>query len=96
MAFSPKQNLMIHQKKKVFGIIFSALLISAVFLVKNIVGATIDTLGNTITGANINIANISSYAVNLQFSGTLDVGDIATIELIDSAATSISQIYTGV
>ena len=39
---------------------------------------------------------MSSYDVNLQFSGTLDAGDIATIELIDSATTKISQIYTGI
>jgi hypothetical protein len=88
--------MMTHQRKKVFGMIFFALLITTVFLMKNTVGATIDTLGNTITGANINISNANNYDVNLQFSGTLDAGDIATIELIDITANSISGTYIGI
>jgi len=38
---------------------------------------------------------MSSYDVSLQFSGTLDVGDIVTIELIDSTGQNISNIFTG-
>ena len=87
---------MIRQKKKIFSIIFSALLISAVFLVKNAVEATINATDNSITGTNINIANVTGYDISLQFSGTLDAGDIVTSELIDSTTTSIAQIYTGV
>jgi len=90
--------VMIHQKKRIFGIIFSIVLISLVFLMKNIVWAAVDSNPGThiITGTNISGGNISNYNVSLQFSGFLDVGDIVTVQLIDSSlATSTPQIYTG-
>lgn len=84
---------MLHQKKKVFGILFFALLVSATFLIKNIVWATVDSVGNSITGTNINIANVASYDVTMQFSGTLDSGDIVVVELIDTSLTTLTDTY---
>ena len=56
--------------------------------------ATVDSIGNSITGANINIANVANYDVTMQFSGTLDSGDIVVMELIDTSVNTISQTHT--
>ncbi len=84
-----------NQGKNFLAILFFVLFLSTFFFIKNSVLATIDTSGNIITWWAINSNNISNYEMNFIFSWTLDVGDIATLELIDSASTSISQTYTG-
>lgn len=47
------------------------------------VEATLDSTGHTLTGDTINIANVASVPITFTFSGTLDSGDVVTVQLIN-------------